>query len=101
MWLVVRGRLGPFVDRGWPTRRQGSEDSRLVTVGGNARSSPSSRPCIGRSNTSTTCGDLRGEPSHRENGLANNPEGSKVSARRLLKNEARSEVLRHAQASGW
>jgi hypothetical protein len=37
----------PEINRSWPAWRQGSGEFRLVTVEINARSSPSSQPCIG------------------------------------------------------
>jgi hypothetical protein len=60
MWLVDAGRLGTSLNRGWSTRRQGSAESRLVTVRINTRLSPSSQPCTDRSTFSTTCSDVHG-----------------------------------------
>jgi hypothetical protein len=60
MWLVETRHLGLWINRGWPARKQGSAASRLVTVGANLRSGPSSLPQTGR-NMNTTRGNRCGE----------------------------------------
>ena len=81
--------------------------SRLVTVGENARSSPSSLPRIGRNAQTprtTTCAGAK-PPGERPIGLVRRPESPFEPfgyLDRVMATAARSpRVLRHAQASGW